>query len=351
MVFYDNNSNSYKPLAWAAVSGSVTDGINTWPVSTITNASGTFTTQCNTDLATFNTLAVDVEDDYIKVTPNTEVVSVVRRLSACGGSQLIALSDPSKVFSVMEITAVAAETKFSRVRPQLKVQIAACGSTSCYDAVGDSILLNSTHVWGYVGVMTQAHEYGHAYHNKALGPLPSDTGNPTDCSGHGGPVYTNLACAYKEGFAEYFAVLAWPDTANLHGYSPEANPNLLLNSNPFPADSNNPDGSIIEGAVQAFLYDITDPANETGDAIAYSTGYLGDIMATCQVSDGGGDPTHPSGIDHVIRCLEQQVDSSVNGYFYYRNPASTSETESATEPPGWSRSNIRTLWLKDLYNR
>ena len=60
----------------------------------------------------------------------------------------------------------------------------------------------------------------------------------------------------------------------------------------------------------------------------------------------GGDPT---GIDHLIWCLEAQVDSDVtegDDYFQSRSVHPTSQNQSDHD---WMESRVRTLWLKNLY--
>jgi hypothetical protein len=130
----------------------------------------------------------------------------------------------------------------------------------------------------------------------------------------------------------------------------ESNAYLDDNANPDSSDPNDPNGSILEGAVTAFLWDVSDAANEVHDNIAYPHSYVVDILRTCSVSDANG-AQHANGVDHAIRCFEKQVDSAINSYFYTRVPASTSYSESATEPGSWSLTDVRQLWKKDLYDQ
>lgn len=199
-----------------------------------------------------------------------------------------------------------------------------------YNTGSDVIAIDTAHVWGERGIELAAHEYGHAFHHIALGGFPDVV---TDCSFHGLPTYTSLSCAFVEGFAEYYSVVTRPD-ANFTLYDRfEVGYDLLINPNPDSTDPNDPNGSLIEGAVAAFLLDVTDPANEPHDAVAYPAPYLADVIETCRVGDTNRT-THADGIDHIIRCLENQVDATINGYFHTRSPVSTSYSESATEPPG-----------------
>jgi hypothetical protein len=55
------------------------------------------------------------------------------------------------------------------------------------------------------------------------------------------------------------------------------------------------------------------------------------------------------GIDHMIYCFEQTVDPVATAFF--RGGFYNGEAETATEPPGWSQSAIRSIWKADLFNQ
>ena len=61
------------------------------------------------------------------------------------------------------------------------------------------------------------------------------------------------------------------------------------------------------------------------------------------------------GIDHLVFCFEQQVDSALaispHTYFPTRLVDSYSQTNSAGTPSGWSQSLVRAIWLRDLYGQ
>lgn len=108
--------------------------------------------------------------------------------------------------------------------------------------------------------------------------------------------------------------------------------------------------NIIEGAVAAFFFDITDGANESHDHVCYPGSYVANIIETCSVLDGGWQ--RADGMDHLIYCFEQEVDPTVTGsgtYFPTRSVDPTDQEEWATEPSGWSQADVRTLWTCNLY--
>ncbi|MEE8175312.1 MAG: hypothetical protein V3T97_01715 [Gemmatimonadota bacterium] len=101
------------------------------------------------------------------------------------------------------------------------------------------------------------------------------------------------------------------------------------------------------------LWDLVDSTNETAfDALAVSAGYLGDVVETCDVKEGS-IWKRPNGIDHLIFCFEQEIDSAVTGSSVYC-PARSSHPndfrESATEPSGLTKQKVRDIWTHNLYN-
>ena len=56
------------------------------------------------------------------------------------------------------------------------------------------------------------------------------------------------------------------------------------------------------------------------------------------------------GIDHLIWCPENQVDSDIAGgddYFTTRDPHPTQENQGNHN---WNEAHVRKLWLRNLYN-
>jgi len=115
-----------------------------------------------------------------------------------------------------------------------------------------------------------------------------------------------------------------------------------------------PDGALIEATVAAFLYDVTDPANESHDAVAAPGSYMRDIVDTCQVLQSSSW-IPASGIDHLVYCMEDDVASEVTGsgvWFTTRGTSPTAQSSSASTSGGWgwSQANIRALWVWNLYD-
>lgn len=296
--------------------------------------------------------------------------------SSCGINVYpTAPADVSHVFVNMSTVAANASSFFGYSRPAgLPVLLvndsgqpyssycptnAYLGCTSGNDFVRINTYTGSTYgnqVWGSNGVWTQAHEFGHAYHEKALGGYVDLFWKSASCaSNHPVTSATKLGCAYPEGFADYFAVATRGDATG-YEYAFEIN-YYYLGQPTRPAD-----GSIVEGAVASFLYDITDTnrwgvgtaggtVDEAHDAVAYPGRLVADMVRTCQVLESGAWK-RATGIDHIVHCLEKAVYTTITGstlYFSSRSPDPTSQSSSSSV--AWDATQTRKLWLKNLYNR
>ena len=263
----------------------------------------------------------------------------------------------SHVFKRMSQTISKSRSFFQEQRGKIDVHIEwdvdnsfYCGSLPpfispwCSDGGDDVIVIKDrpgadgypdSHIGGPYGDFVVAHEYGHAMHAKALGGNVASGECPS-------PHYLdgahNLQCAFSEGFANY------------HGAVGVKNGNIYVNDfeqNEFyPAvrgGGDPDDGSIIEGAVAAFLWDLTDPSNESHDGADYPGSYVADIIKTCKT-----DGSRANGVDHLIACFQRQI-PSYSGYFDTRSSSPSSFSESATEPGSWNRTDVKALWRKNLY--
>lgn len=210
-----------------------------------------------------------------------------------------------------------------------------------------------------------AHEYGHAYHYRALGGMPRGK-----CvSPHYFDGADNHKCAYTEGFASFAAAvtvsLSYGDYYGLSATS-DYNYNRVVVNGGYPGDpsharsgreSYSDDGSVIEGAFAAFMWDLYDPAGSPGeggesfDQTSYPLTYVADVMRSCQyVVDGTSRPE--DGTDRLITCFQRQRVPHGPSFFRLRYDYGDhvySFTESAVEPTGWNRSNIVNLWRNTFY--
>ena len=275
------------------------------------------------------TVIVDTwgDDDLGKVITNmrSEVVPNSRSVFGFSRSQIAVAVEPPSYFSSPAVAGV-------------------------YVPSTDGIAINRNNgIWGTLGWNTQAHEYGHALHNTALGGFTYvNYSCPNATYGYQAP--QSLGCAFVEGFAEFhFAVTAGAHDPNgvgrLSGHTAPTSPNI--------------DGSVVPYAVAGFLYDVVDADNATDDiwvtqhdSLTYSAHFVADLYRTCTASTGGAY-SRADGIDHIIHCMEGSVDpaiTSVPQLFPARSPKPLSVQSTVTFPSDPNRvSHVRRAWKSVLY--
>src|SRR5262245_51308304 len=102
-------------------------------------------------------------------------------------------------------------------------------------------LINNTH---QIGSHTLLHEYGHAYHWKAIGGPRIDSQDP-GCTIHNFTTTETLQCAFSEGFADFFA--AWVGGGRLRNSADAIHASdYAIELNPYRTIGN---GALNEGAV------------------------------------------------------------------------------------------------------
>lgn len=220
-------------------------------------------------------------------------------------------------------------------------------------------------VFGEYGIMVAAHEYGHQYQHRYLFSPPDEDGlmrYQKNCEERHPPESkSNLGCALGEGFADWYAVLVRESDMPTWKYQLESN-HFYKNCAPEwdPARGTTiactDDGSIIQGAVAALLWDITDDGlSEIDDPIQRSPRDLTDAMKWCRVIVGSSSLGY-TGIDHVIFCLENASPYTVrftDGRTVTLFNTRTSLPTSATSGYAWFRGSpgFRRNWLINLYSK
>ena len=276
---------------------------------------------------------------------------------------------PAHVFVSMDKTARNTTAFFGRSRPRVPVVLVydsvnkpsfycpVNATPGCGHGSDDYVRINKyvdptpngygDQIWGRAAVFVQAHEYGHAFHQKALGGF---TSYYPGCPGHSMLTLSNLPCALVEGFANYFAIVTRPNETGYDDYW-ERN---YYHLNYVGATS---DGSRSESAVSSFFYDITDSdsraavGDELHDNVAYSGTALAEVITTCKALQSG-TYVQNNGVDHVIWCMERQVDPAITGstaYFPTRSPDPTGYQ--VTSSTVMNRTEVRRLWKRNLYNQ
>ena len=202
-------------------------------------------------------------------------------------------------------------------------------------------------------IQTMAHGYGHAFHEKAIGGYAVEGSCPRDHYLSGA---YSLDCAFQDGYAEFHLVVTVADTNDFKKIIEDTPDNYVYPAN-F-GDGNPTDGNIIEGTVAAFLYDLTDPKNESHDDLDLPGRYVADVIGTCGGQANGGGFYEANGADHLVACFQLETPpygekyDGTNYYFGTRSYSLRADgyvTEEADEPSGWNRPDIRETWRYALY--
>ncbi|MDX2121642.1 MAG: hypothetical protein SF070_11385 [Gemmatimonadota bacterium] len=301
------------------------------------------------------TLNVNIraDNDSIRVrygssTGSDTLVKFVAVNVPCGATISITSTNDTMpmLFDHMNQARYWSRTVFGRGRAKLLIVRTAPGGAPSYTS-GDVVNYPADAVFGDYGVYGTAHEFGHAFHY-SLGSYDITLG----CTPHYLDSLYTLGCAWNEGFADFHAAVTRPDRFPWYQDTTFA---AALERNDY---YHGGDGARGEAPVAAFLLDLTDSSiaqQPDDDAVKYPGSYIASVVQTCQVKNPGSSTwLFSKGIDHLVYCLEKQIDPAVTGsptYFVTRSPDPSTYRESATEPGTWNRNAIRALWLLNLYGQ
>ena len=273
--------------------------------------------------------------------PSTEVIATNRE---CGLEYYFLETDApyTQVFLNLSRSAAAARSVFAAGRPSIEVVIdggswMASSRYSPSGSGGERISIIPADVWDEYGTFVQAHEYGHAFHQRVWGGIVGG------CSGsHQIDQPSSLGCAYSEGIADFFSFVTMPTTWMARNYSGVT-------------ATYGTDRSTTEVHVASFLTRLVDSPSDPArpwDRVQFPGRYVGETIRTCTTN--GVSPVRADGIDRLIYCLERGVDPRIrDAYFTSRLNASriTTQASAVDAPAGWSRAAVRTLWEMVLYGQ
>lgn len=313
-----------------------------WGTSGYADSNGEFEVACPGSNDDFEG-SLSFDDGKVKIVPRTKHALT---LGYCGRKQQFELPSVEGRTWLNAYYSIPNSRAMFYSRAKITVRVEESSARCGYLLGKDLIRIVDNDQWGCVwekyGMFVFPHEYGHALHATRLGGLP-DRGS---CSIHGPDLPTNLGCAYVEGWGDYHGFITQPTiyAGRLPGTALFTRAKIENNSYLQKGE----DGSIDEGVVAAFFYDLVDPAGETGDRIDLTGTDVSRVMNGCRVHVGR-TWSRPRGIDDLIWCLEAAVDADITGdadYFPTRTNDATKENQSNH---AWNEDHIRTLWLKNLY--
>lgn len=335
--YIEQASGATKIVPEAKVEVTIYEGRNDQAVNSYTrysNEQGEVTLSCP-GYGYYAVAKIYAEDSdvYVNDTYNIHMGRVQFDDTDCGDPMVLnADSEVAHTYITMRETIEKSRNFFLHSRGKIHVLVASDGSY--YDPNADEIVIEPDDADGRAySNWVVAHEYGHAFHEKGLG---GNEGSGNCPSPHYLRGAHNLQCAFSEGFANYHGAVVFDNYVRSNFESNDYYPATR-------GDGDRDDGSIIEGAVAAFLFDFTDSANESHDNVDSPGRYVADIVETCEVDGDRAD-----GVDHLVACFQRNV-PNYSDYFLSRYNPPSSFSEGATEPSGWSRLNVRKLWHKNLY--
>jgi hypothetical protein len=226
-----------------------------------------------------------------------------------------------------------------------------------------------TVIWGEWGAFAAAHEYGHHYQDKYLYQYPDYNGLmrmvTSACQEkHPPESASTFGCAWGEAFADWYAVLVrgsatgrwlndlesnWYYKNCVDGYTSRGT--IVCTS----------DGSIVQGALAALLWDIIDPSDyEAHDQSQVPAKALVDAITNCQV--------HPksrvhsgyisyTGIDHLIYCWENrkpyEIQFTNHGWRTFFNTRAQPDWPDRVLGSAIANGSdpFRRMWLVNLYSK
>jgi hypothetical protein len=224
-------------------------------------------------------------------------------------------------------------------------------------------------IWGEYGVMVAAHEHGHLWQDRKLWQHPERDGLirywSRDCQRlHPPESSSTLACAFGEAFADWYGVVVreadlptWKGQLESNYFYRNCTPGITPRGEVRCTD----DGSIIQGAVAAFFWDIVDPGTgEFHDNIYRSPQTLADAIKSCTVYLGGW--IGYTGVDHLIFCIENRFPYRVairhattgrdTTVFLFNTRATNRQPSAASGIAFEAQSeNFRRMWMVNLYSK
>lgn len=289
----------------------------------------------------------------------------------CGGRSMITVNMyMAQAYVNMVNTAEGHYARFGQPIPvQIPVRLNEAGNTYYWYHVPEiHIYASYRMLFGEYGVLVSAHEWGHMWHDKYLIPPGERNGLMRYYDGkcvekHPPASKSTLGCALGEGFADWYAVVVreaalptWKDHLERNFYYD------FCQIGAVDADGTaitcTSDGSVVQGAVHAFLWDLVDSSQgEAYDEVQFTPFQVADALRSCTVRlPGASQNTGNTGIDHLIYCMADRspyrvtVDGTLRTFFDTRPqcawPSSVLGSTLAIGSAG-----IRKSWIFNLYSK
>lgn len=224
-------------------------------------------------------------------------------------------------------------------------------------------------VFGEDGVMFATHEYGHSFQNRKLFQSPDVDGLMRYTAGcqtrHPPESGSSFGCAIGEGFADWYSVVVRQSDLPTWYTQVETNwyyRNCVNGTTSRGTTVCTADGSIVQGAVAALLWDISDAAYaEPHDRVDRTPAVVIDGIRACAVLVNGSYISY-TGVDHLIWCLENRSPYRVSVRaantardttltFFNTRAQNLWPTRTRGTLSLQNSDDFRRLWLTNLYSK
>lgn len=304
LTYWNLETSSFVPVVGATIRFTQydTDTYGTTFIGSVaSDTNGTFAVPCPIFSDRYvNTWSARPENiDVVVSGPQVEIGGGATDFNECVSETIEVHStqdEMAHLFSNFRSVIPLTRSFFGHTRPVIGVNLSSTAAISRYVTGDDRITIarngGNAAVWDSYGRFTAAHEYGHALHETAFGGIHRFLDCP---STHYFGLYSNLGCAWVEGFASFVAWAVWTPQIDDPRWAPAAGTNPWRNS-ALP-------GTVAEADVASLLYDVVDHESSPSDSVAVAGSYLMALIKECRKS--GIFSSRVDGADHLAACLER----------------------------------------------
>jgi hypothetical protein len=311
-------------------------------------------------------------NDRARVTFGDPNLPAGRYTGSCGGSNTITANMyMSQLFINLLKTVEGHYRAFGTYPDRIPAALNQTGETSYhYQTPEVRIYASYRMVFGEYGVFVAAHEWGHMWQDRTLYHGSADVKNglmryyDNSCPlQHPPESKTNFGCALGEAFADWYAVLV--RASDLPTWKTHLESNYYYR-NCYPGYSERgvvvctDDGAITEGALHAFLWDLSDGStDEPHDRLQFTPATIANVVKGCLVHPANAGPNQwiaYNGADHLIWCMDGRspYEMKINGItstFFNARSRSVWADDSLGPLLTLRDDRFRRLWLVNLYSK
>jgi len=298
-----------QPLQNVLIDGYCTyAGFNVGHFTLATNSAGQFSVTCPSYATKFQGLAkLESSSARIGWLNGSTYANFNIDIDANATDTIATIPEMGVVFRNHQLYNLQAPSVFGRSMGQIKYIVNPGEDSSSYFDYGSNVYMYSRSYWNPFGRFVTAHEYGHAFHWKAI-----EQWRTYACVGDEHDFHTveTSSCAYVEGFADFFAFWMLRNEVVSNQYF--SNNDIEINNHP---SLGSVQGIFVEFFFAATLWDLVDDSS-TPDASNYydednnslSPSDIANIMSRCRLYNPNDNLI--SHTDQFVYCTEYGVNNA-----------------------------------------